>query len=57
MIAVSAAHDFVWGPAASRTGAGSPEALRLRRQAALLGRANVILGLVVVAAAVRLARG
>jgi putative copper resistance protein D len=57
MVAGSAAHDFVLGPAASRAPAGSPEALRLRRWAALLARANAIVGLVVVAAAVRLARG
>lgn len=57
MIVVSALHDFVLGPAASRARAGTPEALRFRRKAALLARANAILGLVVVIAAVRLARG
>jgi putative copper resistance protein D len=57
MVAVSAAHDFVLGPAAARASAGSPGALRLRRRAALLARANAIVGLLVVAAAVRLARG
>ncbi len=57
MVGVSAVHDFVTGPRAGRARPGSPEALRLRRRAALLARANAILGLVVVIAAVRLARG
>ncbi|HEX7049533.1 MAG TPA: DUF4149 domain-containing protein [Longimicrobiales bacterium] len=57
MIVVSGLHDFVFGPAASRARAGSPDALRLRRRAALLARLNAILGVIVVIAAVRLARG
>ena len=57
MITVSAVHDFVHGPAASRATPGSPEAMKARRVAALLARANAILGIVVVIAAVRLARG
>lgn len=57
MIAVSALHDFILGPAASRLRPGDPEALRARRRAALLARANAVLGIVVVIAAVRLARG
>ena len=56
MLATSATHDFVLGPAAGRAVAGSPEAIRLRRRAALLARVTALLGLVVVAAAVRLAR-
>ena len=56
MIAVSASHDFVLGPAATRSVPGSPEALRLRRGAALLARVNAFIGLIVVVAAVRLAR-
>jgi len=56
MLAVSALHDFVLGPAASRAAAGSPEAFGLRRRAALLARFNALVGLVVVAAAVVLAR-
>lgn len=57
MLVVSLVHDFVLGPAAGRAAAGSPEALRLRRRAALAARATAALGLVVVIAAVRLARG
>ena len=57
MIVVSAVHDFVLGPAASREDAGSPAALALRQRAALLARFNALVGVVVVAAAVRLARG
>jgi len=57
MIAVSAVHDFVDGPRAMQAVPGSPEALRLRRRAALLARANALLGVLLVAAAVRLARG
>lgn len=57
MIVVSAVHDFVLGPAAGRVEAGTPEALRMRGRAAMLARVNAIFGLVVVLAAVRLARG
>lgn len=56
MIVVSALHDFVLGPAASR-GAGTDSGIRARRRAALLARVNAALGVVVVIAAVRLARG
>jgi hypothetical protein len=37
--------------------AGSPEAIAFRRRAALLARANALLGIIIVVAAVRLARG
>ncbi|HEU4721080.1 MAG TPA: CopD family protein [Gemmatimonadaceae bacterium] len=57
MIAVSAVHDFLVGPAASRGVAGSVEAVALRRRAALLARVNALVGLILVGAAVRLARG
>lgn len=57
MVGVSALHDFVLGPAAGRLEPGSEEARRSARRAALLGRLNAILGVVLVAAAVRLARG
>ena len=57
MIVVSALHDFVWGPAAGRARPGSPEAVSLRVRAAWLARVNALLGVVVVIAAVRLARG
>jgi copper resistance protein D len=57
MVLVSATHDFFLGPMAGRALPGSPRALVLRRRAALFARANAIIGMVVVAAAVRLARG
>ena len=57
MISFSAFHDFVSGPAASRLEPGSPAALQARRRAAMLARLNAIVGLIVVIAAVRLARG
>lgn len=60
VLGVSAAHDFVVGPRASaaiESAPGSPEAARRRRHAALLGRANVLLALALVAVAVTLVRG
>jgi uncharacterized membrane protein len=57
MISISAIHDFVHGPRAGRATPGSPDALRFRRRAVLLGRVNAIVGVLLVAAAVRLARG
>ena len=56
MVLVSAVHDFVLGPMAGRLPAGSAAALAFRRRAALLARANALLGVVIVIAAVRLAR-
>lgn len=57
MLLISALHDFLTGPAAARAVPGSPAALRARRNAALLARVNALVGIVVVVAAVRLARG
>lgn len=57
MIVVSAIHDFILGPAAGRQKPGSPGAISLRRHAAHLARANAVLGIIIVIAAVRLARG
>jgi putative copper resistance protein D len=57
MVGISAVHDFITGPAASRLKAGSPEALRARRLASWLARINAVVGIVLVIAAVRLARG
>lgn len=57
MILISTFHDFVHGPAASRLTPGSPEAIRARRRASWLGRMNAIVGIVIVIAAIRLARG
>lgn len=56
MLIVSGVHDFILGPMAGRLTAGSPEALAFRRRAALLARGNALLGIVIVIAAVRLAR-
>jgi hypothetical protein len=57
MLIVQAVHDFNVGPAAARLTPGSPEALSARRRAALLARLSALFGIVVVIAAVRLARG
>jgi copper resistance protein D len=57
MIAASAVHDFVTGPRAGRLEPGSPAALRARRRTAWLARGNALVGLVLVYAALRLARG
>ncbi len=56
MVTVSAWHDFNVGPAAGRVPADSPESARLRRQASLLARSTALFGVVLVLAAVRLAR-
>ncbi|HEX7981506.1 MAG TPA: CopD family protein [Gemmatimonadaceae bacterium] len=56
MIVVSAVHDFLHGPAAGRAAPGSPAALAMRRRAALLARANALVGILLVLVAVRLAR-
>lgn len=57
MLIVQAIHDFSVGPAAARLTPGTPEALATRRRAALLARLSAVLGIIVVIAAVRLARG
>lgn len=57
MIAVAAIHDFVLGPAAGRTAAGSAESIALRKRAAVLARVNALIGVLLVVAAVRLSRG
>lgn len=56
MLVLSAAHDFVLGPRAGRLEAGSAEAQRLRRQAALMARLNGLMALVLIGAAMKLAR-
>ncbi len=56
MVVVSAVHDFLLGPAAGRATPGSPSAVALRRRAALLARANALVGILLVFVAVRLAR-
>ena len=57
MLIVSAVHDFILGPAAGRMKPGTPRALSYRRHAAHLARANAILGIIIVIAAVVLTRG
>jgi len=57
MILVSALHDFLYGPAASRHPAGSSEARAARLRASWLGRINAVIGVIIVITAVRLARG
>ena len=56
MLILQIIHDFFHGPAASRATAGTPEALRMRRTAAMMARISAILGIIVVLAAVRLTR-
>lgn len=56
----SALHDFAIGPRATalwQVNPGASEALRLRHQAAWLGRLNLLLALIVVALGVMLVRG
>lgn len=57
MLIVQAVHDFIVGPAASRVAPGTPQALAARKRAALLARLSAVFGIIVVIAAVRLARG
>lgn len=60
VLGVSAVHDFSVGPRATRAIERDPqskETQRLRRQASLLGRANALLALVLVAVGVMLVRG
>jgi copper resistance protein D len=57
MLVVSTLHDFLLGPAASRMDPGSAEAAAARRRASWLARVNALAGVIVVVAAVRLARG
>jgi copper resistance protein D len=60
VLSVSILHDFSVGPRASSAIARDPqsaEAQTLRRRASLLGRVNVVLALVLVAAGVMLVRG
>lgn len=56
MLVVQAIHDFGVGPASSTAAPDSAGAIRLRRRAAWLARGSALAGVVVVIAAVRLAR-
>lgn len=57
MLIVSFVHDFIHGPAASRAVPGTEAAAAMRRRASYLARVNALAGLVLLLAAVRLARG
>jgi len=57
MLVVEGYHDFVLGPRAGRAVPGSAAALAMRRRASLYARVSAICGLVIVLAAIRLARG
>lgn len=57
MIGVQAVHDFWLGPRAGTVAPGSEDARRLRTRAAGLARLNAVAAVVLVYAAVRLARG
>lgn len=60
VLGVSAAHDFSIGPRAAvaiERAPGSAEAAALRRSASRLGRANAVLALLLVGAAVMIVRG
>ncbi len=60
VVGVSAIHDFAVGPRATQAIIHDPrsaEATSMRRTASLLGRANALLALVLIAVAVMLVRG
>ena len=60
VLAISAVHDFVAGPRATVAIEANPrstEAQQARRRASMLGRFNVLLALILVAAGVMLVRG
>lgn len=61
LVLLSAAHDFYLGPLSTRLVRSSDPDLRttlaLRRQAAWIGRLNVLLALAILALAVMLVRG
>lgn len=57
MLVVQALHDFRWGPGAAMAAPGSPRAEALRRRSALAARGSALLALIILIAAVRLARG
>jgi len=59
-LAISGVHDFVVGPRATRTlrtAPGSKEAGRLRRAAGWMGRANLLIAVVIVSLGMMLVRG
>lgn len=56
MLLVEGYHDFVIGPRAGRVMVGTPEAIVLRKRASLTARISALAGVVIILAAVRLAR-
>jgi uncharacterized membrane protein len=57
MLIVEGYHDWVLGPRAGLVAAGSPEAAAMRKRASVYARVAALCGIVIVIAAVRLARG
>lgn len=57
IVAIAAIHDFILGPAASRLDPGTEAAAMSRRRAAWFARVNALIGVILLVAAVRLARG
>lgn len=57
IVVIAAVHDFILGPAASRPEPGSEAAVMSRRRAAWYARVNALIGVILLIAAVRLARG
>lgn len=57
MIVLGALHDFAWGPRSGRHPVDSAEGRRARQVTSWIGRVNALVGIVVVLAAIRLARG
>jgi len=56
MLIIEGYHDWVLGPRAGRVVAGSPEAMTLRNRASLYARISAVCGVIIVLAAIRLAR-
>lgn len=57
IVVIAAIHDFIVGPAAAQLEPGSDAAVVSRRRAAWYARVNVLIGVILLVAAVRLARG
>lgn len=57
MVGASALHDFVLGPRAARLPPGSPAGIAARKRASWIARINALVAVLLVIAAVRLARG
>lgn len=57
MLVVEGYHDWVLGPRAGQMVAGSPEASAFRARASMYARISALCGIIIVVAAVRLARG